>query len=110
VIRKDIPIVSNLRFDDIERIDKTLEFIGKSEVDGINFSSISKNLGITKYKAELFVTLLAQAFILNPVYPLGTNVLKEPKVLMFLPFRLLTGIGISVSALSVKTFLRRWLK
>ena len=89
VIRKDIPMVSNLRFEDIEKIEKTLSFIGKSEVDGINFSSISKNLGITKYKAELFVRLLSQAFILNPIYPKGTNVLKEPKVLMFLPFRLL---------------------
>lgn len=89
VIRKDIPMVSNLRFDDIGKIEKTLEFIGKSDVDGINFSSISKNLGITKYKAELFVKLLAQAFILNPVYPEGTNVLKEPKVLTFLPFRLI---------------------
>ena len=89
VIRKDIPMVSNLRFEDIEKIEKTLSFIGKSEVDGINFSSISRNLGITKYKAELFVKLLAQAFILNPIYPKGTNVLKEPKVLMFLPFRLL---------------------
>jgi hypothetical protein len=89
VIRRDIPMVSNLRFDDIERIESTLEFIGKSGVDGINFSSISRNLGITKYKAALYVKLLAQAFILNPVYPKGTNVLKEPKVLMFLPFRLL---------------------
>jgi predicted AAA+ superfamily ATPase len=89
VVRKDIPMVSNLRFDDIERIEKTLEFIGKSDVDGINFSSISRNLGVTKYKAELFVKLLSQAFILNPVYPKGTNVLKEPKVLMFLPFRLI---------------------
>ena len=89
VIRRDIPMVSNLRFDDIEKIENTLEFIGKSEVDGINFSSISRNLGITKYKAALYVKLLAQAFILNPVYPKGTNVLKEPKVLMFLPFRLL---------------------
>lgn len=33
--------------------------------------------------------LLSQAFILNPICPKGTNVLKEPKVLMFLPFRLL---------------------
>ena len=82
-------MVSNLRFEDIEKIEKTLSFIGKSEVDGINFSSISRNLGITKYKAELFVKLLSQAFILNPIYPKGTNVLKEPKVLMFLPFRLL---------------------
>jgi len=89
VIRKDIPMVSNLRFEDIEKIEKTLAFIGKSEVDGINFTSISRNLGITKYKAELFVKLLSQAFILNPIYPKGTNVLKEPKVLMFLPFRLL---------------------
>lgn len=89
VIRKDIPMVSNLRFEDIEKIEKTLSFIGKSEVDGINFSSISRNLGITKYKAELFVKLLTQAFILNPIYPKGTNVLKEPKVLMLLPFRLL---------------------
>ena len=89
VIHKDIPMTSNLRFDDIEMIEKTLEFIGKSEVDGINFSSISRNLGITKYKAELFVKLLSRAFILNPIYPKGTNVLKEPKVLMFLPFRLL---------------------
>ncbi len=82
-------MVSNLRFDDIEKIESTLEFIGKSEVDGINFSSISRNLGVTKYKAVLYVKLLAQAFILNPVYSKGTNVLKEPKVLMFLPFRLL---------------------
>ena len=89
VIRKDIPMVANLQFGDIEKIEKTLAFIGSSEVDGINFSSISRNLGITKYKAELFVKLLAQAFILNPIYPKGTNVLKEPKVLMFLPFRLL---------------------
>lgn len=89
VIRKDIPMVSNLRFEDIENIEKMMSFIGKSEVDGINFSSISRNLGITKYKAELFVKLLSQAFILNPIYPKGTDVLKEPKVLMFLPFRLL---------------------
>lgn len=82
-------MVSNLRFGDIEKTEKTLAFIGNSEVDGINFSSISRNLGITKYKAELFVKLLTQAFILNPIYPKGTNVLKEPKVLMFLPFRLL---------------------
>jgi predicted AAA+ superfamily ATPase len=89
VIRRDILMVSNLRFEDVEKIEKTLSFIGKSEVDGINFSSISRNLGITKYKAELFVKLLSRAFILNPIYPKGTNVLKEPKVLMFLPFRLL---------------------
>jgi len=33
--------------------------------------------------------IYSQAFILNPIYPKGTNVLKEPKVLMSLPFCLL---------------------
>ncbi len=89
IIHKDIPLVYNLRFDDIEKIEKLLSFIGKSEVDGINYSSISRNIAITKYKAELFVKLLSKAFILNPTFPRGTNVLKEPKVLMYLPFRLL---------------------
>ena len=89
MIHKDIPLVYNLRFDDIGKIEKMLAFIGRSAVDGINYSSISRNVGITKYKAELFVKLLSKAFILNPVFPKGTNVLKEPKVLMYLPFRLL---------------------
>lgn len=58
VVQKDIPMVSNLRFEDIELIEKTLSFIGKTEVDGINYSSISRNIGITKYKAELYIRLL----------------------------------------------------
>ena len=89
IVQKDIPRVHNLRVDDIDIIQKMVAFIGKADVDGINFTSLSKNLGITKYKAEQFVRLLYQAYILNPVYPAGTNVLQEPKILMFLPFRLL---------------------
>jgi len=89
VIHKDIPIVANLRLNEISKISKLLEFIGKSEVDGINYSSISKNIGITKYKAEQYVKLLSNAFVLNVVFPMGTNVLKEPKVLMNLPYRLI---------------------
>lgn len=89
IAHRDIPMVSNLRMEDIQKIEKAVAFIGKSDVDGINFSSISRNLGITKYKAEQYVGLLAKAFVLNPIYPIGTNVLREPKVLMYLPFRLL---------------------
>ncbi len=89
VIRRDIPSVARLRMDELDAIDDTLKFIGRSPVDGINYSSISKNVGITKYKSKQYVQLLKAAYILNPVFPAGTNVLKEPKVLMFLPFRLL---------------------
>src|SRR6056297_23313 len=68
---------------------KLLQFIGKSPADGINYSSISNNLGITKYKAEKFLALLENSFLIKRVFPKGTNVLKEPKVLMELPYRLL---------------------
>jgi hypothetical protein len=89
VIRKDIPSVARLQVDELEVIEKVVKFIGKSPVDGINFSSLSKNIGITKYKAEQYINLLEKAFVVNPLFPKGTNVLKEPKVLMYLPFRLL---------------------
>lgn len=65
IIHKDIPTVANIRFEEIEKIEKVVAFIAKSEVDGINFSSISRNIGITKYKAEQYVNLLENAFVLN---------------------------------------------
>ncbi|KUL00247.1 MAG: Uncharacterized protein XE12_1430 [Synergistales bacterium 54_9] len=89
VVSDDIPRVAKITIDEVDLIRKTLEFIGKSEVDGINYSSISRNLGITKYKAAQYTTLLEKAFIINQVFPEGTNVLKEPKILMALPYRLL---------------------
>ena len=66
-----------------------LKFIGKSGVDGINYSSISRNIGITKYKAESYLSLLAQALVLHVVFPKGANVMREPKVLFSPPYRLL---------------------
>jgi predicted AAA+ superfamily ATPase len=89
IIHKDIPMIARLHTDEISTIEKTVKFIGRSKVDGINFSTISNNIGISKYKAEQYVQLLEKAFILNPVFPSGSNVLKEPKILMYLPYRLL---------------------
>jgi len=89
IIRRDIPSVAGVQVSEIDTIEKVLKFIGKSPVDGINFTSVSKNAGITKYKADQYIRLLEKAFVLNLVFPEGTNVLKEPKILMYLPFRLL---------------------
>jgi len=89
VIMKDIPSVERIRMDELEIIKRMLEFIGKSGVEGINYSSLSRNLGITKYKAEQYVRILEDAFILNRIFPKGANVLKEPKILMAVPYRLL---------------------
>ncbi len=89
VIYKDIPYIFDLKVKELEIIEKILSFIGKSETEGINYSSIARNCGITRYKAEQYVNLLEKAFILHQVFPKGTNVLKEPKILMSLPYRLL---------------------
>lgn len=89
ILQHDIPHVAGLPAAEIAALEKTLAFIGRSPVDGINYSSVSRNVGITKYKAEEYLRLLERAFVLNLVFPIGTNVLREPKVLMGLPYRLL---------------------
>lgn len=89
VVARDIPTVANLRADEVEALRRLVRFVGRSASEGINYSSISRNTGVTKYKAEQYVLLLKKSFVLNPVFPAGTNVLREPKVLMWVPFRLL---------------------
>lgn len=89
ILLRDIPAVANLKTDELAAMQKMIKFIGKSSVDGINYSSLSQNIGITKYKAESYINLLQKAFVLHVVFPKGANVMREPKVLMRLPFRLL---------------------
>lgn len=89
IISRDIPTTRQLRVDELPVLEKFLSFIGKSQVDGINYSSLSKNLGITKYKAEQYCEAFEQAFLLQRIFPAGTNVLREPKILLMPPIRLL---------------------
>ncbi len=90
IVSTDIPSVSpSLSHDDLTRIRKVLAFIGTSPIDGVNYSSISRNTGITKYKAEQYLELLERAFLVRRAFPAGTNVLKEPKVFLEPPYRLL---------------------
>ncbi|MCP5061643.1 MAG: ATP-binding protein [Ignavibacteriae bacterium] len=89
IIYRDIPLVAKLTTEELELIKKTVKFIGKAQIDGINYSTLSNNLKITKYKAEQYISLLEKAFVINVLFPEGTNVLKEPKIVMNLPYRLL---------------------
>ncbi|MBU4343422.1 MAG: AAA family ATPase [Candidatus Omnitrophica bacterium] len=89
IIHKDIPHIARLLTDELDKIEQLVRFIGLSGVDRINYSSVARNIHITKYKAEQYITLLERAFILHQVFPMGSNVMKEPKVIMALPYRLL---------------------
>ncbi|MCK5679858.1 ATP-binding protein [bacterium] len=89
ILQRDIPSIAPLLVEEIGLLEKMLTFIGKSSVDGINYSSISHNIGITKYKAASYLKLMSQALVLHVIFPKGTNVMREPKVLMCPPYRLL---------------------
>jgi len=89
IISRDIPSIIPLLVEELPVIEKMVKFIGKSTVDSINYSSISRNVGITKYKAESYLDILTQALVTHVIFPKGTGVMREPKVLLSPPYRLL---------------------
>ncbi len=90
ICTRDIPLVhKNLSIEELGKLEQVITFIGKSPTEGISYSSISRNVGVTKYKAEQYISLLEKAFLVYRNFPGGTNVLNEPKVFMELPCRLL---------------------
>lgn len=89
IIERDIPSTLRLHLDEIPILRKLLAFVGRSSVDGINYSTLSANLGITKYKAEQYAAAFESAFVLTRLFPAGTNLLREPKILLVPPIRLL---------------------
>ena len=89
IIERDIPTTLRLHLDEVPILRRLLAFVGRSAVDGINSSSLASNLGITKYKAEQYAAAFETAFVLRRIFPVGTNVLREPKILLVPPIRLL---------------------
>lgn len=89
VIYKDVPNIAKLTVDELDLIWKLVTFIGKSAIDGINYSTIAKNIGITKFKAQSYIEILRQGYILHRIMPGGTNVLNKAKIVLAPPFRLL---------------------
>lgn len=89
VVEKDVPQVLRLTVQEIPMVRSVLEFAGRSGVDGINVTSVAANVGVTKHKAAKYLEALEAAFVIQRVFPAGTNVLREPKVLLVPPVRLL---------------------
>ena len=89
VINKDLIRTGEITHDETLHIARLVAFLGKSHPEDMSYTSIAKNIGISRYKAEKYVGLLEKAFVLHRVPPEGHGVMKEPKVLMALPYRLL---------------------
>jgi len=89
VIEQDISRVSKISYDDILNIKKLLKFIAINPIEDLNATSISKNIGVSRYKTENYLNLLENAFLINQIKPTGKNVLKENKILLKPPIRLI---------------------
>lgn len=89
IIERDLIRVSGIRLAESFEVRKMLLFIGRSESEGISYSSISQNCQIAKTKVQKYAELLEKAFVLRRVLPKGTNITKEPKILFAPPYRLL---------------------
>jgi len=89
IIARDLVLTGRATPEEAGEIRRMMQFIGSSPAEGISYSSISQNTGITKYRSEKYSVLLEQAFVLMRVLPKGTNITKEPKILIAPPYRLL---------------------
>lgn len=89
VINKDIIRTGKIIHDETLHIAKLMEFLGKSNPEDMSYTSIAKNIGISRYLTEKYLELLEKAFVVHKVLPEGHGVMKEPKILMALPYRLL---------------------
>lgn len=87
ILVSDIPKVYPVTYEETSIMREAIKHVGLSEIDGISYSSLSNNLKITKYKAKQYVEILESAFVLRQIFPAGTNVTKEPKIVMALPYR-----------------------
>lgn len=94
VVQKDILTAGRLSQEDILQIRSVLLFLARSGVEGCSYSSISRNTGITKYKAQQFIALMQSASLVMIVLPYGANVMPEPKILLVPTLRVNLAQGI----------------
>jgi len=81
IIQKDLLATARLSGEDILQIRSVLLFLARAGIEGCSYSSISRNLGITKYKSQQYIALLQSASLIHIVLPYGANILPEPKIL-----------------------------
>jgi predicted AAA+ superfamily ATPase len=87
IVHQDMLSLAKLNAEDIASIMRLLRFASMAGVDGVSYSSLAANCAIPKHRVPVYVSLLQKAFVLEVILPKGTNVNKEPKILISLPFR-----------------------
>ncbi len=88
IINKDLIRTGRITHDETLNIARLVSYLGKSHPEDMNYTSIAKNIGISRHLAEKYLELLEKTFVVHRIQPKGRSVMKEPKILMALPYRL----------------------
>lgn len=93
VIRKDMLTVGKLSQEDLLSIRTVLLFIARAGIEGLSYSSIARNTGISKYKVHQYIRMMEAASLLRIILPYGANVLPEPKIMLAPTLRPVLALG-----------------
>jgi len=100
VIGRDMLSLGKLSQEDLLNIHSVLLLIARSGIEGCSYSSISKNVGITKYMARQYIGMMDSASLLKVVMPYGANVIQELKILLNPGIRLNLSQGVDPDRLT----------
>jgi len=95
-LERDLAFYARLPPQDVMEVMDLLSYLASSFPEDISFTSLAANVGITKYKARLYVELLEKSYIARVVWPQGSNVRREPKVLLLPPIRKALARGVDI--------------
>ncbi len=87
ILSKDLAGEHALTLSEQMQLKQILEFLSQIPGGDISVSQLAQNFKVSKYKMGRLLELLEKAFLIQRVWPIGRNVLKEPKILLNLPFR-----------------------
>ena len=88
IVVKDLAAEKALSLNDQALLKQVLKFLSQIPGGDISVSQLARNFKVSKYKMGQLLELLEKAFLINRIWPVGNNVLKEPKILLNLPFRI----------------------
>ena len=110
VVRSDLPACDpNLTGVDVANMERLLRFVGRSPIDGINYTSLARNLAITKYKAEHYVHALERASLLRQAFRREPTCCVSPRCSWSRRFASCTSHTTTASARCARTSLPwRW--
>lgn len=99
IIDQDMDNITELGLEDKHNIHLALRFLASISGGDISVSQLAKNIGVSRYKMQIYMELLQKAFVLHLVPKFGRSVVAEKRVLFNLPFRKYLSLNVDAAHL-----------